>query len=127
MERAVQVFAVINFVIIGLSHAFQAHAWVDFFVLIRERGHAGVFATAFMSLWFGSIVAAFHNVWTGIPIVLTLIGWSQVIKALIYFVFPEFGLRQLQRPSHERAHQFVYPGLVFFVLAGLLGYHLLTT
>ena len=127
MERAVEVFAIINFVIIGLSHVFQTHAWVDFFVLLRERGHAGVFATAFISIWFGSIVVAFHNVWTGIPIVLTLIGWGQVLKALIYFVFPEFGLRKLQTPSHERAHLFIYPGVVFLVLAGLLGYHLVTT
>ena len=126
MERAVEVFAIINFVVIGLSHAFQPHAWVDFFVVLRERGHAGVFAAAFLALWFGSIVVAFHNVWTGIPIVLTLIGWGQVLKALIYFVFPSFGLRQLQRPSHDRAYQFVYGGVFFLVLAGLLSYHLLT-
>ena len=94
---------------------------------LLERGHAGVFVTAFLSLWFGSIVVAFHNVWTGIPIVLTLIGWGQVIKAFIYFVFPSVGLRKLQMPSHERAHQFIYPGVLFLGLAGLLGYHLITT
>ncbi len=127
MERAVQVFAIINLVIIGLSHIFQTHAWVDFFVPLRERGRAGVFVAAFMSLWFGSIIVAFHNVWTGIPIVLTLLGWAQVLKAFIYFVFPEFGLRKLQLPSHERAHQFIYPGVVFLGLAGLLGYHLFVT
>ncbi len=127
MERAVEVFAIINFVIIGLSHVFQTHAWVDFFVPLRERGHAGVFVAAFLALMFGSIVVAFHNVWTGIPIVLTLIGWGQVIKAFLYFVFPSFGLRKLQMPSHERAHQFIFPGLFLLGLAGLLGYHLLTT
>jgi hypothetical protein len=126
MERAVQVFAIINFVIIGLSHVFQTHAWVDFFILLRERGHAGVFATAFLSLMFGSIVVAFHNVWSGIPIVLTVLGWAQVLKAFLYFVFPAFGLRKLQMPSHERAHRFVYPGIAFLVLAGLLGYDLWT-
>jgi hypothetical protein len=127
IERAVEVFAIINFVIIGLSHTFQPHAWVDFFVPLRECGRAGVFVAAFLALMFGSIVVAFHNVWTGIPIVLTLMGWAQVIKAFIYFVFPSVGLRKLQMPSHERAHQFIYPGLVFLVLAGLLGYHLIAT
>ena len=127
MERAVEVFAIINLVIIGLSHIFQTHAWVDFFLPLRERGHAGVFVAAFLSLWFGSIVVAFHNVWTGIPVVLTLLGWAQVIKAFIYFVFTSVGLRKLQTPSHERAHLFIYPGVVFLVLAGLLGYHLIAT
>ena len=127
MERAVEVFAIVQLGIIGLSHAFQPRAWVDFFVLLRERGHAGVFATAFLSLVFGSIVVAFHNVWSGIPAVLTVYGWSQVLKALIYFVFPSYGLRKLQIPSYERAHLFVYPGIVFVLLAALLGYHLATT
>jgi hypothetical protein len=124
MERAVQVYAIVNFVVIGLSHVLQPRAWVAFFVLLRERGTAGVFATAFMSLAFGSIVVAFHNVWTGVPLVLTLIGWAQVIKALIYFAFPAFGLRKLQIPSEERAHLFVVPGVVFLLLATLLGYHI---
>ena len=126
MEQAVQIFAIINFVVIGLSHIVQPKAWVEFFVLLRERGNAGVFATAFLSLVFGSIIVAFHNVWTGIPAVLTVVGWAQVLKALIYFTFPAYGLRKLQIPSHERPQLLVYPGVAFLVLAGLLGYHLLT-
>ena len=127
MERAVQVYAVINFVVIGLSHILRPRAWVTFFVLLRERGEAGVFATAFISLAFGSIVVAFHNVWTGLPLVLTLVGWAQVIKALIYFAFPAFGLRKLHIPSEERAHLFVVPGALFLGLAAVLAYHLWAT
>ena len=127
MEQAVQIFAIINFVVIGLSHIVQPKAWVEFFVLLRERGNTGVFATAFLSLVFGSIIVAFHNVWSGIPALLTIVGWAQVLKALIYFTFPAFGLRKLQIPSHERPQLFVYPGSLFLILAALLGYHLLDT
>ena len=124
MERAIQIYAIINFAVIGISHVLQPRAWVDFFVALRERGHAGVFATAFLSLAFGSIIVAFHNVWSGLPLLLTLFGWAQVVKGLIYFTFPSFGLRRLQIPSHDRASLFVIPGLVFLVLAAVLGYHL---
>ena len=127
MERAVQVYAIVNFVAIGLSHILRPRAWVAFFILLRERGEAGVFATAFISLIFGSTVVAFHNVWTGLPLVLTLVGWAHVIKALLYFVFPAFGLRKLHIPSEERAHLFVAPGVLFLVLAAVLGYHLWAT
>ena len=123
MERAIQIYAIINFVVIGLSHVLRPRAWVDFFVFLRERGEAGVFATAFLSLIFGSIVVAFHNVWSGIPLVLTLVGWAQVLKALIYFAFPAFGLRRHQIPTYERAWIFIPPGALFLVLAALLGYH----
>ena len=123
MERAVQIYALINFAVIGISHVLRPRAWVDFFVMLRERGEAGVFATAFLSLVFGSIIVAFHNVWSGIPLLLTLVGWAQVIKALVYFAFPAFGLRKLQIPAPERANLFVIPGLLFLALAALLGYH----
>jgi hypothetical protein len=123
MERAIQIYAIINFVVIGLSHALRPRVWVEFFAFLKERGEAGVFAAAFLSLIFGSIIVAFHNVWTGIPVILTVLGWAQVAKALLYFTFPAFGFRKLQIPSPERAHLFVYPGLVFLLLAALLSYH----
>ena len=127
MERAVEVFAIIQFVVIGLSHILQPKAWAKFFILLRQHGEAGVFATAFLSLVFGSIVVAFHNVWTGLPLVLTLVGWAQVVKALVYFNFPGYGLRKLQIPSEERAYIFVAPGFAFLILAAVLGYHLWST
>jgi hypothetical protein len=126
MERAVQVFAIVNFVVIGVSHVVRPRVWVDFFVRIRAHGEAGVFAVAFLSLIFGSIVVAFHPVWSGIPLVLTLVGWAQVVKALLYFTFPAYGLRKLQIPSPERPGLFALPGVVFLAFAGLLGWHLAT-
>ncbi len=124
MERAVQIFGVLNFLIIGLSHILAPRAWADFFVRLRQRGDAGVLVVGFMSLWFGSIVAAFHNVWSGIPLVLTVIGWAQVVKALLYFCFPSFGRKRLEMVSVEKARMFVYPGWFFVILAALLVYHL---
>ena len=127
MERAIEVFAVINFLVIGLSHLVQPRVWVEFFVLVRSQGYPGVFANAMLSLMVGSIIVAFHNVWTGIPLVLTLLGWANVIKALLYFAFPAWGLRKIGIPTEARAHLFVLPGLGFIALAGLLLYHVTTT
>jgi len=127
MEHAVQIYAIINLTVIGISHIVRPRVWVDFFVVLRERGEAGVFAVAILNLIFGSIIVAFHNVWSGIPLVLTVWGWANVLKALLYFAFPEIGLRTLQSLSHERANRIVVGGIFFLVLAGLLGYHVWTT
>ena len=56
--------------------------------------------------------------------VLTIMGWGQVAKALIYFAFPDFGLRQLGIPTNERAYTFVIGGVALLLLAAVLGYHL---
>jgi len=127
MERAVQIYAIINLTVIGISHVVRPRAWVDFFVFLRERGETGVYAVALLNLIFGSIIVAFHNVWSGIPLVLTVLGWANVVKALMYFVFPALGLRRLQSLSQERAYLVVGSGILFLLLAGVLGYHLWST
>jgi hypothetical protein len=127
MERAIEIFAAVQFAAIGLSHVLQPRAWAEFFLWLRERGDAGVFVVAFLSLWFGSIVVAFHNVWSGIPVLLTIIGWAQMIKGIVYFAAPSFAMRRMQLVSIERAWVFIPPGVVFLVLAGLLGWNLWQT
>ena len=127
MERAVQIYAIVNLTVIGLSHVARPRVWVDFFIFLRERGEAGVFAVALLNLIFGSIIVAFHNVWSGIPLALTVLGWANVAKALIYFVFPAVGLRRFQFLSHERAGLVAVGGIVFLLLAGALGYHVWST
>jgi hypothetical protein len=127
MEHAVQIYAIINLTILGISHVVKPRVWVDFLVFLREHGDAGVFAVAILNLIFGSIIVAFHNVWSGIPLVLTLWGWANVFKALVYFTFPAVGLRRLQFLSHDRANLVVGAGGIVLLVAALLGYHVWST
>jgi hypothetical protein len=122
VERSVELFACVQFLIIGLSHLLQPRAWVEFFVVLREIGAAGVFANSFLSLVFGSVIVGFHNVWTGLPMVLTLIGWAQLLKALMGFVAPHLAMRGLQRVSFERAWEFQAGGVLSLVLSAFLAY-----
>ncbi|HJU67294.1 MAG TPA: hypothetical protein VJ650_03530 [Gemmatimonadaceae bacterium] len=122
MENAVQIYAAVQFVVIGLSHTFQPRAWVDFFIWLRGKGHAGVFANGFLSLIFGSMIVGFHNVWTGWPTILTVFGWAQVIKALVSFVMPHRAIRGLERVSYDRAREFVAAGIVFLVFGAFTAY-----
>ena len=124
MERSIEVLACVQFLIIGLSHLIQPRAWVQFFVRLRDQGHTGVFANAFLSLWFGSIVVVFHNVWSGWPLMLTLIGWAQLLKALIGFVAPQVALRGFHRVSMDRAWEFQVAGAVFILLSAAMAWWL---
>lgn len=119
MERATEIFAAVNFVVIGLSHILQPRVWVDFFVMLRAHGRAGVFANGMLSLMVGSIIVAFHNVWSGLAMVLTILGWAQVLKGLLSLTVPAIGLRTLARVSPDRAFEFVGAGVVALMI-GLL-------
>lgn len=124
MQRAVEILTVIQFTIIGLSHIVQRHAWVDFFIWLRERGYPGVFVHGFLSLGFGSLIVAFHQVWTGLPAVLTIVGYVYLLKAALCFLWPATQIRTLGRVSHERAWEMIIPGVIYLAVAGIVTYSL---
>jgi hypothetical protein len=122
MELAVQKLAIVNFFVIGLSHIIQPRAWAQFFIDIREKGATGSFIIAFIHFPLGALIVAFHNVWHGLPMILTLIGYGLVLKSLVYFVFPKRGLKSLSRVSIERSWEYVAAGAFSVGLSGLLAY-----
>ena len=122
MERSVEVLAVILFGVIGLSHVLQPAAWVDFFVLLRGKGEAGAFVDGFLNLPLGAFIVAFHHAWSGIPAVLTLVGWGLVLKGLIRFCAPKQALRMMGRVSMKRGWEFQVAGALLVILAGIVGY-----
>jgi hypothetical protein len=120
MESAIQKLAIVTFFIIGLSHIVQPRVWVQFFIDIREKGATGSFITAFIHFPLGALIVAFHNVWRGLPMILTFIGYSLVLKSLVYFVFPKRGLKSLSRVSIEKSWEFVVAGIFAIMLSGVL-------
>jgi hypothetical protein len=124
MERSVEVLAIILFGVLGLSHIVQPKAWVEFFILLRSKGAAGAFVDGFLNLPIGGVIVGFHNRWSGIPVVLTFVGWCLLIKSLIRFCAPKQALTMMGRVSVERSWEFQLAGAAFMILAGLLGYGL---
>ena len=98
MEIAVEKFAVICFFLIGVSHIVQPRAWAEFFIRLRQKGTTGSFINAWIHFPLGALIVAFHNVWHGIPAILTVLGYAWVfVKSFIYFVFPRHGLKVMER------------------------------
>ena len=119
MEVGVVKLVSIACLLIGASHIVKPEAWVRFFILIREKGEAGAFINGFIHFPLGALIVAFHNVWSGIGLLLTLVGYGLIVKGVVCFIFPGLALRSLGRVSIERAWEFRVAG-VFWVALGLL-------
>ena len=126
MEAAIQKLAAVTFLITGLSHIIQPQLWTQFFIEIRNRGRIGSFILGFIHFPLGALIVAFHNVWHGLPLILTLVGYSLVLKSLSYFVWPNRALKTLSRVSLERSWEFVVAGIFSVALIGLLIFILLS-
>src|SRR5919199_502387 len=125
MELAVTKLAIICFFITGVSHILQPRVWARFFIDMRGKGEVGSFLIALLHFPLGALIASFHNVWHGLPVVLTLIGWGLVLKSFIYFTFPGHGVKMLARVSMERSWEFIVAGAFSVGISGLLIFSLL--
>lgn len=122
MERGTEIFAAIHWLVMGVSHLARPADWADFFVFLRRKGHAGVFVNGMLSLGFGSVIVAFHNVWEGLPAVLTVLGWAHVFKGAVCLVFPALGLRSLALAGPPRNSRLAVAGVVLLLLSALSWY-----
>ena len=117
MTRALAIFAVIQLTIVGISHIVHHRAWAEFFIQLRTLGYRGVFLHGLLSLAFGSMILAFHPLWSGLPLVLTIVGVLYLMKTVQCFVLPGMSMGSLNRVTLERSRVFVGVGFVFLAIA----------
>lgn len=120
MEVAIQKLAIVSLFVIGGSHMIQPRVWSEFFAGLVRMGERGAFVNGFIHFPLGAIIVAFHNVWEGIPLMLTLIGYGWVLKGFIAFSFPRLSLLAMSRVSVERSWEFIPAGFVATLIAALL-------
>jgi hypothetical protein len=125
MEQQVEIFVAAFLLIIGLSHIAHPRAWIDFFAMLRSKGPAGVFVAALVNLMLGLMILALHPRWTGIALVITLIGCIWTLKGAVYFIFPSLGMKAFSLPAIQRTRHWVVGGCISIALAGLSGLALL--
>ena len=118
MEAGTERLAAIAFLLTGISHICAPKALIELFAGFSERGRAGSLMNAAVHLPIGAMIAAFHPVWSGPAAVLTLIGWSLVLKAALYLAFPDWGVRQLRRfATADMVGRFRIAGVLAVVIA----------
>jgi uncharacterized protein YjeT (DUF2065 family) len=126
METAVEKLAAICILITGLSHIIQPRVWSEFFIMLREKGKVGSILAGLLHFPLGVIIVAFHNVWHGFSIVVTIMGWGLLLKSLLYLIYPKHGMRMLARVSVERSWEFVIAGVMAVVVSGFIFFSLLS-
>lgn len=117
MAESVAIFAAINFTVIGISHIFQMQGWRDFFRQLHSMGRAGAFINGMISLLMGSLIVSFHNIWTGVPLILTLLGWAYIFKSTVVLLNPTWNLSSMAKVENSPAIKFTMAGIGLLTIA----------
>lgn len=112
---------------LGLSQLYATQYWQSYYDFLSNLGRAGVRLNGMVSLAVGGAIVAFHNVWAGPPLLLTLIGWLLLVESILCLAVPSAGLTGLSEMDvGTRARIVKGTGVALIIVGGVLGAHLLT-
>jgi len=103
MEAAVERLAALAFLVNGLSHLAASGAWARFFERVAAQGESAGIWNGLLHLPLGLVIAAFHPVWEGPGLAITLVGWALLAKAAAQLSFPRLARRSLALASGKGA------------------------
>ena len=116
LELGIERLTALGLIAAGMSHIAAPHSWVRFFSDMREHGSSAGLYNAYVHGPLGFLIVAFHQVWSGPGLVVTLFGCALTVKGFLYFVWPALAERTLARVNPERAWQFQVAGAFALVL-----------
>jgi uncharacterized protein YjeT (DUF2065 family) len=122
LHRAAEWFALITFVVIGLSHLLRPREWAETYARLHRLGTAGAFINGAISLVPGAAFVASHWIWTWPAAPLTVLGCALVVKGAVCFLAPVTALRSMAKGASDDGRKFRAAGVVLLTFAGFLGY-----
>ena len=124
MHTSVEIAAAILLTVIGLSQLFRHRAWAEWITEICAQAQAGILRVRLPTLLAGTSIAIFHNIWTGIPALLTIFAWLLILKGVVTLCFPNTALRNMARLRPEHSRLLWIPGIIMLAIGILLAWSL---
>ncbi|MEI9849687.1 MAG: hypothetical protein WDN24_01200 [Sphingomonas sp.] len=119
VEAGIERLAALVLIVTGLSHIAAPRTWARFFIQMRERGDVAGLLNAWVHIPLGLLIVAFHPVWSGRGLIVTLIGCALTLKGTLNFLWPRLALRSMAHVDEERAGRFRIAGVAGLLLGGL--------
>ena len=98
VELGIERLAAMVLTLTCLSHITAPAAWAALFERIRKSDAPGL-ASAAIHLPLGLLIVAFHTVWSGLPLIFTLIGWALLATGTLHLLFPQLAAQSLGLPG----------------------------
>ncbi len=88
MEQAIELMTGIVLTVLGVSFLLRAQDWAGWFDDIRQDGRHRAIPIGAFALLLSAFMVAFHQVWSGFFLLVTVIGVLGIIEGSVYLLFP---------------------------------------
>ena len=119
MEQAIELMMAICFLLLGLSLLFRSGDWLDWMHFLQQRGTNSSIVLGMTNLLLGTFIIAFHWVWSGLAMIVTIFGCLFMFRALVLLMCPKFLPGMLKHVLEHHRSLIPFAG-VFAAVVGLL-------
>jgi hypothetical protein len=119
-QRAIEIFAFLNFALVGLSLVVRPRAWATYFAWMRREGEGGAVIYGLFCVLWGSLIVSFHREWQGFLVILPVFGCIQLVEGAIFLLSPPTGLRLMGFFHEGSLNLFRILGVIALALAAFI-------
>ncbi len=99
MDQAIELMVGVSIFLLGLSCLLRTGVWASWLRQIEHKGRYFSLILGSFSVMLGSLILGFHWIWSGLPMLTTLVGAAILLKGVIYVLFPNWLHSKLLRLS----------------------------
>ena len=124
MEQSIELMTAICFLVMGLSMLFRTSDWQAWVKHLQAQGRSTSLVLGSINLLLGSFIVAFHWVWEGIGLIVTIFGVLFLLRSVVLLFCPGFLPKMLKKLAPRMGGLVTVSGLVITGIAVLLLYYL---
>ena len=111
----------IVFVILGLSMLLNKK-WTAVAIEEMTQNQGIIWLAGLITLVMGVVLVTLNNVWTsGLPLIITILGWLTLIKGAFILLFPNFSITYYKKVN--KGNIFTWGGLIVLILGLILFFY----
>jgi uncharacterized protein YjeT (DUF2065 family) len=122
MEQSIEFMTGVCFTILGLSLFLRTTEWSEWASHLKARGAKASIVIGMVNLLLGSFILAFHWVWEGLAMIVTVFGVLFIFRSIVLLMFPNVFPYMLARMTSYFKCLFKVAGAVVFILGSVLLY-----
>lgn len=123
MEQSIQFMTSISLIIFGLSYLTSANDWIMWIEHLERQGRRASLTLGSVNLLIGSFILAFHWIWQGWPLLVSLIGVIALVKAGTYLLCPGWLPAKLSKIHKQLPGWLKISGLILIIAGIVIGYY----
>lgn len=120
MEHAISFIIGTTAIVLGLSLIARPRSWLELTKHLHAQGESASLMIGYLHLIIGTFILGFHWKWSGLSLIVTLIGLKAVLEGVIYTLFPKAMLAMLAWYKPRHIIWFRIGGLLTVIIGGIV-------